>query len=104
MPEDLLRKAGFDMPAVGAGKVGEFGVLVCAHCQQNVVRNPERKRERASCHRCGFAFICDHCELKSRQPDYVHTPFVKLADDLREVALRGFTTGNLYLPHMTKGT
>lgn len=103
MPEDVLRKAGIDMPIVGEGQFGEFKVLHCVHCQHEPIVNPNRKRERASCHKCGGAYICDACEWQSRQPGYIHTPFVKLADDLRENAARE-TTGNLYLPFLTKGT
>jgi hypothetical protein len=101
MPEDVLRQAGIDMPAVGEGQVMECAIMVCRHCQQPYIRNPARARERASCMKCGGKYICDLCEFESRQPGYVHRPFLKVVDDAREQASRQ-ESGNLFLPLMAK--
>ena len=100
MPEDVLRQAGISMPVVGEGKLFEADVLVCAHCGQNSLRNPDRTRERGSCQKCSGLYICDLCEWASRQPGYIHKPFVKFIDDTREKAFQ-LENGNLYLPLVT---
>lgn len=59
---------------VKEGAVFETASLTCSHCKCAVVKNPLRQRERAFCSKCNH-YICDLCEYKSRQPDYVHTPY-----------------------------
>lgn len=102
VPADFYRSIGFDMPAVAEGKMGEFAVLVCVHCQKHVIKNPERTRERANCSKCGNQYICDVCEFESRQPGYVHRPFKKVIDDTLELGLRSQAETNLVLPALLK--
>ena len=102
MTEQEARAAGLPSTLAGEGKLLEAAVLVCAHCAQHAIKNPLRTRERAVCHKCSSQYICDVCEWKSRQPGYLHIPFVKVIDDVREGVVRR-TTGNIYLPHMKEG-
>jgi hypothetical protein len=55
-----LDKLGMVGPAVGEGQKLELKTFTCSHCQGVVIMNPERTRERASCHKC-YARICDKC-------------------------------------------
>ena len=108
IPEGFFRERGFDMPEVPEGKMLEAAVIVCAHCQRPHIKNPLRTRERACCMKCGGDYICDACEWESRQPGYVHTPFKKVIDDVREAGFRtdnGYSQANpnLGLPPLLKG-
>jgi hypothetical protein len=96
------------------GKLAESAVMVCRHCQQHVVKNLNRTRERGYCRRCD-GYICDICELNSRAADYVHAPFKKIIDDVLEAGAKGLApsaasgmltfapafAGNTHLPLMT---
>lgn len=109
IPEGYFRDRGFNMPEVGEGKLFETAVIVCAHCQRPHIKNPLRTRERASCQKCGGAYICDACEFASRQSGYLHTPFQKVIDLVRESGFRkenGYSQGSpnaLDLPPLLKG-
>lgn len=48
-------------PEEGVPRFMEAATSTCSHCQQQVVRNPVRMRERAYCPSCD-AYICDRCE------------------------------------------
>lgn len=80
IPEDVAHKIGYDPKQVGPGKMFEGGTLTCSHCKGVVVKNPLRTRERASCFKCGYHYICDGCATAMNDPDYSHTPFEKLKD------------------------
>ena len=80
LPEDVARKMGYEPSLVGEGKLFEAATIQCVHCQQIVIRNPFRERERANCMACGGAYICDMCDDIRREPDYVHLPFKKVVD------------------------
>lgn len=60
---DFIRQCGHnpaDFPVVGEGQVYEAATKTCSHCQKVVIMSPTRKRERATCHKCG-RYICDSC-------------------------------------------
>jgi len=38
----------------------EAATITCNHCQRQMIRNPERKREREWCSNCD-RYICDPC-------------------------------------------
>ncbi len=80
LPEDVARASGYDPAWAKGGKKFEAATLTCRHCKSSVVKNPWRTRERASCSKCGYAYICDLCEGNSRLPGYDHMPFEKYAD------------------------
>src|SRR5262245_56104945 len=68
LPEDMARRMG-----VRSGStMNEIATLTCCHCRVVVVKNPLRQRERASCPKCNFKYLCDICAMKMRKPDYVH--------------------------------
>jgi len=94
IPEEAARWAGYDPKLCGEGKVFEAASLRCAHCGGCVIKNPLRQRERASCTKCGNLYICDGCEAQSRLPGYVHTPFERLADIVRNGAEHGIVITN----------
>lgn len=39
----------------------ETSILTCSHCQQQVILNPDRSRERGFCPKCD-RYVCDGCE------------------------------------------
>lgn len=82
LPEDIARKTGLDPHYTGEGKLFEAATLTCSHCKCSVIKNPARARERATCPKCNFHYICDLCAIKMRQPDYQHEPFSRIVDSL----------------------
>jgi hypothetical protein len=84
IPEWMARMAGYDPALAREGKRFEAKTLCCAHCKTHVIPHPQRT-ERASCPKCNHHYICDVCDFHMRQPDYVHTPFVRTV----ELALSG---------------
>lgn len=80
IPEDKARLMGYEPSLVGEGKMLEADVLMCAHCNQPVIKNPLRTRERYYCMECSGRYICDQCNVVRLSPDYVHLPFRKVVD------------------------
>jgi hypothetical protein len=80
LPPDVARRAGYDPAQVSEGTLFEAATLMCAHCQQIVIKNPLRDRERAYCVQCSGAYICDQCDARRREPDYVHMSFKQIVD------------------------
>lgn len=103
LSEDFARRVGYDPKHVAEGKMMEEAVLACCHCPAKFLKNLERMRPRERCQKCSGGYVCDVCAIEARKPDYVHRPFVKLIDDTLENAYRAETSGNLYLPLITKG-
>lgn len=64
MLAELERRAGKKamVPSVAAGKRLEMPLLTCSHCEQGLIVNPMRTRERAYCRKCDH-YICDACDL-----------------------------------------
>jgi hypothetical protein len=93
LPEDVARAAGYDPVSCREGKKYETATLTCAHCRVSVVKNPFRQRERYSCFKCGYHYICDFCAAESRKADYDHAPFEKLvANGLKSAPIFGTHT------------
>jgi hypothetical protein len=89
---DHRASPGFEDEAMArrmGGRVGskfiENATLTCCHCRAVVIKNPFRTRERASCPKCNFKYLCDMCAAKTRDPDYIHMPMEKIVD----LALKG---------------
>ena len=95
LSEEAARWAGYDPRLAGEGKVFEADTLSCAHCGGTVVKNIFRTRERHSCKKCSDKYICDGCAYLASQPDYVHTPIVKVIDQVKSGAL-GTPSGLLF--------
>jgi hypothetical protein len=53
---------GVPLSACAGGTVYEGAFYVCAHCQCEIVKNPERTRARGYCAKCD-KYICDECEF-----------------------------------------
>lgn len=94
LPEDLALKLGLDPKQVGEGKFYEADTLTCVHCKSVQVKNLFRTRERASCPKCNFKYVCDICAVTMRQPGYDHTPFEKLVDKVLEAEAKGQPLGS----------
>ena len=65
IPEGFFEKCGLRVdPAVaalfGEGRKAEFATLSCSHCDNQIIRNPGRTRERGKCFQC-FRYLCDVC-------------------------------------------
>jgi hypothetical protein len=89
MTEAQARWAGYDPKLAGEGKHFEAAGLTCSHCKTAVVKNPLRTRERASCAKCGFHYICDLCAFRATLSDYSHLPFEKMKDVMFEAVETG---------------
>jgi hypothetical protein len=74
LPEDMARRMG----GVSGSKLIEIATLTCCHCRVAVIKNPFRQRERASCPKCSFKYVCDLCAKRMREPDYIHMPMQAL--------------------------
>lgn len=64
--------------AAGPGGVSylEAATSTCSHCHRQVIRNPQRVRERAFCFKCSH-YICDQCAATQ-----TCIPFAKLIEDI----------------------
>ena len=80
IPAEQARRMGYDPAQVGEGRVLEAATKMCRHCNNPVILNPLRDRERATCLACGGDYICDLCDAERRRPDYQHLPFRKIVD------------------------
>src|SRR5215470_1496886 len=80
LTEQQARAFGYEPSQCREGKVFEAAILTCSHCDVRVIRNPLRERERATCLHCSNHYICDSCDWKRRQPDYIHRPFQAVKD------------------------
>lgn len=94
IPEDVARSIGLDPKLAGEGKLLEAATMTCSHCKAAVVKNPFRVRERASCPKCGYHYICDFCAEAMTAADYMHAPFNKVVDDMLTAAAKGFVLGS----------
>lgn len=80
MTEAEARLAGYDPALVKEGKRLEIETFTCKHCRASVVPNPLRTRERGSCAKCNFHYVCDLCFANMQLPEYDHMPFERLVD------------------------
>lgn len=78
VPADLLRNAGLEGPAVGAGRTFESATVTCLHCNGMVILNPDRKKPRGYCSKCD-GYVCDRKECGE-----TCRPFDKLLDLMQE--------------------
>lgn len=80
LPEPISQRTGL---LLGEGKVAEAATLTCAHCRNVLIKNPDRTRERGYCAKCD-SYICDWCVAAMKEPGYVHMPFQKLVDLVKD--------------------
>lgn len=89
LPEEIARQAGYDPKLCREGKMYEAATMTCSHCRCSVVKNIFRTRDRHYCQKCSGHYICDICAFKAAQPDYVHAPFEKTAEQIIHSSLTG---------------
>lgn len=74
----------------GAGKgFFECPTITCSHCQQVLVVNPLRTRERAYCRGCDH-YICDRCAAVLTKTGKCRT-FKQIIEERQEAAEHGQT-------------
>jgi hypothetical protein len=103
---DAARALGFDPINPAEGKIAEVKTMTCAHCGSVVILRPERVRPRGYCRSCD-RYICDACAGAAAAPGYLHLPFKKVVDDLREDTFRresGYAPLTTETPLVLKGT
>lgn len=72
----------------------EAATLTCSHCQQQLIRNPSRIRDRGYCPKCDH-YVCDACEAhRSRTGECL--PFAAIIDMVQEKAIRGENTSDIH--------
>jgi len=97
--DEFSQKAG--LPP-GAGKnLFECATITCSHCQQVLIVNPLRNRERAYCPKCDH-YICDRCgALRALNGGQCKT-FRQIIEETQEQAVRaeqaGVSPGGIILP------
>ena len=72
------------------GGVLETSTLTCSHCQRQIIRNPDRTRDRAYCPKCDH-YICDGCEMLRIQTGMCR-PFKQVLDMAEKQILQGKLT------------
>ena len=84
---EFVRAAGLDVPAVGAGVTFEAATFKCPHCQDRVILNPNRTRDRHYCAKHDH-YVCDKptCVLEC-------TPFEKIIEKFQNAVLLGEQRG-----------
>lgn len=85
--EEFIRKNNLDAPAVRGGQTFESAVIVCHHCQRDVILNPNRSRERGWCWNCDH-YICDLCEA-ARKAGAECRPFIARLESAYNSFMRG---------------
>ena len=83
-----------DNSAAG-GEKWEADTYTCAHCNGQVIKNPERERPRELCYKC-MRVICDRCKRLSLA--FGCQPFAQIADAVLSGTLEQHRFG-LLLPH-----
>lgn len=86
--QEFLHHHHIGGPAVGAGVTYRSALVVCHHCQADVILRPDRTRERAWCWSCDH-YICDGCGvlMKLGAPC---TPFIGKMEAYYEMLIKGF--------------
>ena len=75
IPADMAEKMAARGWAVSAGSTKlEAATITCAHCQQQLIMNIDRTRDRGYCAKCDH-YVCDRCSVPG-----MCEPFAKLAD------------------------
>ena len=67
------------------GKVSECATITCSHCQQVMIVNPLRSRERAYCPKCDH-YICDGCGAVRALNGGLCKTFKQVIDETQENA------------------
>jgi len=73
----------------------EADTYTCSHCEQVVILNPNRVRERYKCKGCNH-HICDECAAKRIAGGGCRT-YAQFIDELREQDMRRPESGSILL-------
>jgi hypothetical protein len=84
LPDDMAVAAGLP-PGAGRG-LFESATIVCNHCPQMIVLNPNRTRERHYCSNCG-RYICDVC-AEIRKNSGLCMPYERIIDEFCEKVVK----------------
>lgn len=82
VPEALNQSAPLPLPVGAAAGMFEAATITCSHCQQVLIVNPLRTRERAHCRKCDH-YLCDKCGAIAAQTGICRT-FKQVIDELQE--------------------
>src|SRR3989304_10579423 len=82
----LLRTLGAELPPGAGGGMFEAPTITCSHCQQVLILNPLRTRERAYCAKCDH-YLCDGCGA-ALAASGVCNPFAQVIDEGQEQAAK----------------
>lgn len=63
VPDEMIPEKYSWLRGTGRGKV-ELAVLTCAHCHDQLIKNPTRERPRNYCRKCDH-YICDKAYCNS---------------------------------------
>lgn len=66
----------------------EYATITCKHCQQQIIRNPLRARDRHYCPKCDH-YICDRCEIIRVASGGDCVTFEEIIAKVQEKALKG---------------
>jgi hypothetical protein len=61
LPDDLPPIPGLQSVRAPKGVIVEMAIVVCRHCQVEIIKDPQRTRPRGYCPGCDH-YICDRCE------------------------------------------
>lgn len=78
---------------VSGGAMREADVVTCPHCHGQVILNPARTRERASCRKC-HRYMCDLCAADF-QRTFECLPMSALLDMEQERLFRAQNVGEI---------
>lgn len=78
---------------VPGGKFVEMAIVMCNHCQMEIMLNPKRTRARGYCPGCDH-YICDRCD-GVRAAGQSCVPIKKIFDDIMEEDARNLNIGEI---------
>ena len=77
------------------GQHAEFSTLTCRHCQQVLIKNPLRTRERAFCRKCNH-YLCDRCGVVLAQTQVCRN-IKQIIEDAQETAARSIQSTSIII-------
>ena len=93
VPMEVIAASGQRNVVGGSARLLEVATLTCSHCQTQLIRNPERMRDRAWCSRCD-KYVCDGCKYIVDKTG-VCVPMAKFIEDEATRIERALITGRL---------
>lgn len=94
VPAEILIGLGLP-PELGRGH-HELKIFTCSHCQNPILVNPWRTRERAWCRKCDH-YICDGCGAELHRTGLCK-PFRFIVHEIAEAADKGLSPRSVDIP------